>query len=188
MNREQARENLKSFGVEEPTDDQVTAYLNQVHGESKKEKDRADRLKEQADKVGELERQLKDLNDANLSDVEKANKATEDANHQIAELNKKIADMELKAQLAEKGITGDDADKLIGADGKLDIETLGKIISEREKASASAKEKEILQNTPNPQGNGGSNTNEADPLDVLNAKKLTFGTGVDEANKDYYKV
>ena len=63
MNREQAKENLKSFGIEEPTDEQVTAYLNQVHGESNKEKQRADRLKEQADKVEALEKQLKDLND-----------------------------------------------------------------------------------------------------------------------------
>ena len=39
MNRQQAIENLKSLGIEEPTDEQVTAYLNTVHGESKKEKD-----------------------------------------------------------------------------------------------------------------------------------------------------
>lgn len=186
MNRQQAQENLKSLGIEEPTDDQITAYLNTVHGESKKEKDRADALKAQADKVAELEKLLESANDEKLSDIEKANKATEQANAQIAELNKKIADMELKAQLAEKGIVGEDADNLIGADGKLDIETLGKIISDREKASASAKEKEILADTPNPTGNGGSE--DAKPLDVINAEKLTFGTGVDEANKDYYKV
>lgn len=185
MNREMAKENLKSFGIEEPTDEQVTAYLNQVHGESNKEKARADRLKEQADKVSELEKQLADINNANLSDIEKANKDRDDALGQIEALNKKIADMELKAQLAEKGIVGEDAEKLFTADGKLDIETLGKIISNREKASASAKEQEILKDTPNPQGNGGGE--DARPLDVINAEKLTFGTSVDEANKDYYK-
>lgn len=185
MNRVQAMENLKSFGIEEPTDEQVTAYLNQVHGESNKEKARADALKAQADKVAELEKLLESANDEKLSDIEKANKATEQANAQIAELNKKIADMELKAQLAEKGIVGEDAENLI-KDGKLDIETLGKIISDREKASASAKEKEILKDTPNPSGNSGGE--DADPLDVANAKKLSFGVGVDEANKDYYKV
>ena len=192
MNRQQAIENLKSLGIEEPTDDQVTAYLNTVHGESKKEKDRAEQYKAQADKATELmkqqQKQLDDVTNANLSDIEKANKEVENANNQIAELNKKIADMELKAQLAEKGIVGEDAENLIGADGKLDIETLGKIISEREKASASAKEQEILKNTPNPQGNGGGNPEDAKPIDVANAEKLSFGTGVDEANKDYYKV
>lgn len=186
MHRAQAEENLKSFGIEEPSDDQITAYLNQVHGESKKEKDRADKLKAQADKVGELEKQLQDISDANLSDIEKANKDRDEALGKIEALNKKIADMELKAQLAEKGIVGDDADNLI-KDGKLDIETLGKIISERETAAASAKEQEILKDTPNPAGVGGK-TEDADPIDVENAKKLTFGAGVDADNADYYKV
>lgn len=188
MTRNQAEENLKSLGIEAPTDEQITSYLNTVHGESKKEKDRAEMLKAQADKADELRQKLDELNNANLSEVEKANKATEDANKQIAELNKKIANMELKAQLAEKGIVGEDADALISADGKLDIEVLGRIISERETASASAKEKELLDNTPSPQGNGGGNDDDAKPLDVANAEKISFGAGVDTANKDYYKL
>lgn len=188
MSREQARENLKSFGIEEPTDEQITAYLNQVGSETKKEKERAEAFKAQASKADELKQKLDELNNANLSEVEKANKATEDANKQIAELNKKIANMELKAQLAEKGIVGEDADALISADGKLDIEVLGRIISERETASASAKEKELLDNTPSPQGNGGGNDDDAKPLDVANAEKISFGAGVDTANKDYYKL
>ena len=186
MNRAQAMENWKSFGIEEPTDEQITAYLNQVHGESNKEKARADALKAQADKADELKKQLDEMNNANLSDIEKANKDRDDALGQIEALNKKIADMELKAQLAEKGIVGEDAENLI-KDGKLDIETLGKIISEREIASASAKEQELLKNTPNPMGVGGK-TEDAKPADVENAEKLTFGVGVDADNKDYYKV
>ena len=186
MNRTQAMENLKSFGIEEPTDEQVTNYLNQVHGESNKEKQRAEAYKAQADKANELEKKLDELNSSNLSDIEKANKDRDDALGQIDALNKKIADMELKAQLAEKGIVGEDAENLI-KDGKLDIETLGKIISEREIASASAKEKELLMNTPNPKGNGGK-PEDAKPIDVENAEKLSFGVGMDTANKDYYKV
>ena len=54
MTRTQALENLKSFGIEEPTDEQVTAYLNQIGGETKKEKDRAEAYKAQADKASEL--------------------------------------------------------------------------------------------------------------------------------------
>ena len=188
MNRTQAEENLKSFGIEEPTDEQISNYLNQVHGESKKEKDRADKLKAQADKVSELQGQLDALNNANLSEVEQANKATETANKKIADLEKQIEQMQLKAQLAEKGIVGEDADALIGADGKLDIEVLGRIISERETASASAKEKELLDSTPSPQGNGGGNDDDAKPLDVENAEKITFGAGVDKEHKDYYKL
>jgi len=189
VNRIQAAENLKSFGIEEPTDEQITAYLNQVGSETKKEKDRAEAFKAQASKADELKQKLDELNNANLSEVEKANKATEDANKQIAELNKKIANMELKAQLAEKGIVGEDADNLIGADGKLDIETLGKIISERETAAASAKEKELLDNTPSPKGNdGGGKEDDVKPADLKMAEKIHFVSGVDNTNKDYYKL
>ena len=188
MNREQARENLKSFGIEEPTEEQVSSYLNQIGSETKKEKDRADALKAQADKANELKSKLDELNNANLSEVEKANKATEDANKQIEELNRKIADMEMKAKLAEQGIVGEDAENLI-KDGKLDIDTLGKIISEREKASASAKEKELLDSTPSPQGNGKDDAgDDAKPLDLANAEKITFGEGVDTEHQDYYKL
>lgn len=189
MNRNQAIENLKFFGIEEPSDEQINTYLNQVHGDSQKERNRADALKAQADKADELRQKLDELNNANLSEVEKANKATEQANAQIAELNKKIANMELKAQLAEKGIVGEDADNLIGADGKLDIETLGKIISERETAAASAKEKELLDSTPSPKGNdGGGKEDDVKPADLEMAEKIHFVSGVDNTNKDYYKL
>lgn len=194
MSREQARENLKSIGIEEPTDEQITAYLNTVHGESNKEKDKAqktiDTLKMQADKVSELQKQLDEINNANLSEVDKANKATETANNKIAELESQIEKMKLKASLAEKGIVGEDADKLFDTDGKLDIETLGKIISDREKAAASAKEKEILKDTPNPQGNGGKADGEDEkPADLKMAEKIHFvSTSMDSKDKDYYKL
>lgn len=190
MSREQAKENLKSFGVEEPTEEQITAYLNQVGLETKKEKERADRFKAQAEKSSELEKQLKDLNDANLSETEKTNRALDEALAEIDALKKQNEQMILKAQLAEKGIVGEDADKLIGADGKLDIEVLGKIISDRETASASAKEKELLDGTPNPQGNnaGGGASDDAKPADVEVAEKVEFVRGMDSDKKDFYKL
>lgn len=45
MTRQDAIDNLTSFGVENPTDDQITAYLNQVHGEASKERERAESYK-----------------------------------------------------------------------------------------------------------------------------------------------
>ena len=49
MTREQAKQNLIAIGVAEPTDEQVSNYLNQVNGETKKEKARADRHKDKHD-------------------------------------------------------------------------------------------------------------------------------------------
>lgn len=187
MSREQARENLRSLGIEEPTDEQISSYLNTVNGETKKEKDRAERFKAEADKVADLQNQLDSLNNANLSEVEKANKEAENANKKIADLEKQIEHMKLMAQLAEKGIVGEDADNLFDENGKLNIETLGKIITDRETASASKKEKELLDSTPSPSGAGADDI-ETKPLDVANAEKITFGQGVDLEHKDYYKL
>ena len=36
MTREQAKQNLISIGVAEPTDEQISSYLNQVNGETQK--------------------------------------------------------------------------------------------------------------------------------------------------------
>ena len=41
MTREQAKQNLIAIEVSEPTDEQISNYLNQVNGETKKEKDKA---------------------------------------------------------------------------------------------------------------------------------------------------
>lgn len=38
MTREQAKQNLIAIGVAEPTDEQVSNYLNQVNGETKRRK------------------------------------------------------------------------------------------------------------------------------------------------------
>lgn len=154
MNREQAKQNLITIGIAEPTEQQVSDYLDQVNGESRRERDRADRYKADASKVADLQKQLDDLNSQNLSDIEKANKERDEALTNVDALRKEVNQMKTLNALAERGITGDDAKNLIREDGSLDFETLGKIITERETAAASAKEAELLKNTPNPGGKG----------------------------------
>lgn len=160
MTREQAKQNLKSIGIEEPTDEQVSAYLNQFGAENKKEKEKAEQYKSAAEKSAELQAELDRLNEEKMSDVEKANKATETANTRVAELEKQIKAMEIKNKLAEKGITGDDATGLIDSDGNIDFDVLGKIIADRENAAATAKEKEIAANASNP-GSGKAGTDDS---------------------------
>lgn len=154
MTRQQARANLIAIGIAEPTEEQITSYLDQVGGETKRERDRADRYKADAEKTADLQKQLDDINDANLDEVQKANKATEEAQKQIAALTKQLTTMQTMQSLAERGIIGDDAKNLLNEDGTLNFETLGKIISDRETAAAAAKEKELLKGTPNPSGSG----------------------------------
>ena len=193
MTREQAKTNLVGFGIAEPTDEQVTNYLNQVNGESQKEKARAEQYKADAAKVKELTEKLAELENANLSDIEKANKAAEDANAKVAELEKQIAmttkRTEALKQLSGMGITGDEAESLINEDGVIsDYEALGKILSEREKAAATKKEQEIANKSTNPNGGeGGEQGKDGKTDDVIMAEGISFGNSAKAEEKDYYK-
>lgn len=162
MTREEAKKALISFGVSEPSDEQITNYLNQLNGALKSEKDRADKLKGDADKVIELQKQLDEINSKGLSDVEKANKAVKTANEQVAELQRKIKSMENKAKLAEMGIVGDNADKFFTETGEIDFAILGQILSDTKANAAAAKEAEIAGKATNPgaAGTSGADTNE----------------------------
>lgn len=156
MTRETAKSLLVTLGIETPTDEQITNYLNQVNKEVKSEKDRADKYKGEADKVAELQKQLEELNSKGLSEVELANKATEKANAKIAELEKSLKTMTVQNKLSALGITGEDATKFFDENGELNFDTLGQILTNREKAAAIAKEKELAGNAGNPGGNGGN--------------------------------
>lgn len=156
MTREQAKALLVTLGIETPSEDQITNYLNSVNKEVKSEKDRAEKYKAEADKTADLQKQLDEINNKGLSDVEKANKATEDALKKVAELEKNIKTMQTQKELATLGITGEDADKFFNEDGSLNFATLGQVLTNREKAAAIAKEKELAGNAGNPGGNGGN--------------------------------
>lgn len=160
MTREQAKQKLISFGVAEPTEEQISDLLNSINAETKKEKDRADSYKAKADKADELQTQLDDLNSQNLSDIEKANKALETANGRIAELEKAQAIATQRNSVAEKfKVTSEQAKQIVKDDGSFDYDVLGQIISDKENAAATAKEQEIAYNATNPGGGsaGGNN-------------------------------
>ena len=181
MTREQAKANLVAFGITEPTDEQITNYLNQVNGAIKSEKDRADKYKSEADKVAGLQKQLEELNNKGLSEVELANRATEQANAKIAELEKSLKTMTVQNKLSALGITGDDATKLFDENGELNFDTLGQILTDREKAAATAKEKELAGNAGNPGGQGGGSTPPEKTDDVKFAEG--YGKRIAESNK-----
>lgn len=163
MTREQAKQNLIAIGVAEPTDEQVSNYLNQVNGETKKEKDRADGYKAKADTADDLQKQLDELQAGNLTELEKANKALDTANQKIAELEKAQEIATQRASAASKfNVTAEQAAQIVKDDGSFDYDVLGKIISEKETAAAQAKEQEIAKGSTNPGGGtaGGNKDNE----------------------------
>lgn len=152
MSREEVKQKLIGWGIADPTDEQISEYLAQINKEVKSAEDRANRYKADADRVKELTKQLDELNSQNLSEVEKANKATEDAMKQVAELQKTVKAMELSKSLAEIGIVGDDATQLVNEDGSLNTAKLGEILSTREKTAVASYQKKVLDETPSPSG------------------------------------
>lgn len=163
MKREEVKELMKSWGIEEPTDEQISDYLNRMQKEVKAAEDKATRYKADADRVKDLENQIEELSNTNLTDLEKANKATEDALNQVANLQKTVTQMQLMKSLAEIGIVGEDADGLISEDGSLNTEQLGKIIESREKAAVATYQKQTLDSTPAPDGKKGEDEEEEKP-------------------------
>ena len=165
MTRAEAKQLLISLGIAEPTEDQITNLLNPVNAETQKEKQRADALKVDADKAADLQAELDRINNEKLSDVEKANKALETANNRIAELERNQAISAQRSSVMEKfNVTGEQAKQIVKDDGSFDTDVLGQIISDKEKAAATAKEQEIAKGATNPGGgSAGGGTEKSGP-------------------------
>lgn len=153
----------------EATDEQITNLLNQNNSEVATEKNKAKQYKAKADKADELQTQLDDLQAGNMTELEKANKALETANQQIADLQKNNAIRDLREKaMTDFKVTAEQAKTIIKEDGSFDTAELGKIMSEKETAAAQAKEQEIAKNQDIP--GGGSNKGGAD--NKTNAEKI----------------
>ncbi len=153
----------------EATDEQITNLLNQNNSEVATEKNKAKQYKAKADTADDLQKQLDDLQAGNLTELEKANKALETANQQIADLQKNNAIRDLREKaMTDFKVTAEQAKAIIKEDGSFDTAELGKIMSEKETAAAQAKEQEIAKNQDIP--GGGSNKGGAD--NKTNAEKI----------------
>ena len=113
MKREEAKQKLIDLGIAEPTEEQISSLLDSVTAETKSEKARADKYKEDASKAADLQKQLDDLQSQNLSDAEKAQKENEKLLQQIAELTSNNFKSEAKAILKGSGLEDSDVDALL---------------------------------------------------------------------------
>lgn len=165
------REELIAMGISEENVEKIIAdYGSAVQREQAK----AAELKAKADSADELQKKLDEMEAGNLTELEKANKALETANQQIADMQKKNAIRDQREALMEKlKINAEQAKSVVKDNGSLDYDALGKITAEKETAAAQAKEQEIANNSENPGGGtaGGENKKTAD---VENAEKNQF--------------
>lgn len=113
MTKEQAKKNLISFGIEEPTEEQITNYLNQVNGETQKEKDKAEKLKEKAEQYDEAQRLLEEERQKNMTAEEKLAEAERLANEKASEFAKKTNRLDAEKILLDAGLTSEDYEAFI---------------------------------------------------------------------------
>ena len=167
------REDVKKI-FPDATDEQITSFLNQSNSDVAKEKAKAQKMKEDAEKAKALEEELEELKKQNMSESEKAELERQ---KEKAANEKRISDLESALKAAQKdaltgkitsifasaGMKGDAYAGAIKAFSNMDAEdalkeaqTFVDGISEVNKSTLdtakAAWEKEALENTPNPGG------------------------------------
>ena len=178
MSREEARQNLVALGIEEPTDAQVTNYLNQFHANKNPQPQPtpspaptpqpAPNPNPEQDKEMELLRQ------------------------KIAQLESENAKKDILAYATSKGLSGKNVANVLAAYGdnvdssKSSIDAICSIISARETAAATAKEQEIASKASNPGGgNGGGAGTEKSSAEKI-AEKLYPGNKTENSILSHY--
>lgn len=176
MTREEARQNLVALGIEEPSEAQVTNYLNQFHS------NRPNPQPQPAPQPTPEPTPNPEPDDN-----------TRALQERIEQLERENVQKDIRAYAAEKGLTGEQAESVLaGFQTDLDaakkaIDSIAQIISDKETAAATAKEQELLKGTPNPGGGTGGKPGDDKPEDVKNAESISFGSKADEqSTKDYY--
>lgn len=181
MTRADAKQKLISYGIAEPTEEQITDLLNSINAETQKEKQRADGYKADADKAADLQAELDRINAEKMTDAEKQAKDLEKANNRIAELEKAQQLITQRNSVTEKfNVTAEQAKQIVKDDGSFDYDVLGQIISDKEKAAATAKEQEIAGKAGNPNGASGGGADSKSTAENI-ATKL-FGGQKQENN------
>lgn len=167
------REDVKKI-FPDATDEQITSFLNQSNSDVAKEKAKAQKVKEQAEKADALEKELEELKKQNMSEAEKAELERQ---KEKAANEKRISDLEsalaasqrdaltgkITSIFASAGMKGDAYAGAIKAFSNMDAEDALKEaqnfvdeISEVNKSTLdtakAAWEKEALEKTPNPGG------------------------------------
>lgn len=152
MTREEARQNLVALGIEEPSEAQVTNYLNQFHSNRPNPQPTPQPQPTPAPQPNPTPDPTPNPDDGG---------ELETLRNQIAQLQKENVQKDIRAYAAERGLTGEQAESVLaGFQTDLDaakkaIDSIAQIISDKETAAATAKEQELLNGTPNPSGGTG---------------------------------
>ena len=175
------REFLRNLGL---TDEQVDGVMVEHSKSISAEKTKAEGYRTDSLKLAEMTKQLEALKNAQAE----KDKSIESKDNQYEELKKKLEEMKaenerakLKASLADKGITGENADKLIESlnGSSIDVEILAQIITERETGAVDKKVKELEGLASSPNG-GKAKSEEKSDIEIM---AQNIGKSLAQSNK-----
>lgn len=161
MTREEAKQNLVALGIEEPTDAQVTNYLNQFHAPANRNEPTPQPNNNSDEEIDQLREKVKTL-------------------------ERESARKDIRAHASELGIVGEKADSVLSVfsddveQAKIALDSLSEIIEERETNAANKKEKEIADGSNNP---GGGSPNNKDKRTEAEKIAEAIGERFAETNK-----
>lgn len=158
MKREEAKQNLVALGIDEPTDAQVTNYLNQFHN-NRPQPEPTPVLQPQPQPQPTPEPKPEPKTEQKPTSGNEDD--LESLRNQIEQLQRENVQKDIRAYAAEKGLKGEQADKILASfqdnldAAKVAIDSMTEIISESNKTAIADYEKKNLDGTPNPDGGKG---------------------------------
>lgn len=173
ITREQAKKKLIELGIEQPTEEQITKYLNSVVGEVQKAEKKSEEDKAELVRLKAIEEELEAEREKNLTAEEKAKKAEEAVQNALeaarlkeVEFAKKVSRLSVEKILAEAGLAEEDYSGFIDgivlededASKKLATNlanTLNAKLTGQKEAMQAEFDKKLLESTPNPNGGSG---------------------------------
>ena len=176
------------------TEEQITALLNingaDIETEKKKNVDPKILKQLQDDSAA-----YKKLQEANLTDAEKIQKALADAEASKLDFAKKSNRLDVEKILVTAGLTEEDykdlIDTLVSDDAeksKSAATAFANLVSKQKEAAVQKTKEEMMDGTQTPGGDGGSKEEEKTE-DVKNIENISFGGIAKDAQtaRDYYK-
>lgn len=157
MSRAEAKQLLIGFGIAEPTEEQITNYLNSVNGEVQKEKAKADANKAELERLKKVEEELEAEKSKNLTAEEKLQAELKKAELSQKEFAQKTNQLAVEKIFVAAGLSEEDYKDFIAdivsdnaeLSSKLANSLVSTITKQKDTAIQKTKE-ELLDKTPGP--------------------------------------
>lgn len=191
MTREQIKEQFP-----DATDEQITAILN-INGTDITAAKKNNIDPKELKRLHGIEVEYKKLQDADLTDAEKIQKALKDAADSKKDYEKKVNKLDAEKILVAAGLTEEDYKDLIDGIVSEDAEAtktmatnFANLIKSQKDSAIKKTREELMDGTNTPGGSGGGSGNPDEKTDdVKNVESISFGGVSKDAQtaRDYYK-